>query len=39
MPEGGHPSEVKHERKAGGNEGIQTTLSKGTEKRQEVFAG
>ena len=38
-PEGGRPNGVKHERKKGSNEGIQTPLSKGNEKREEGPAG
>ena len=39
MPEGGHPSRVKHERKKGGNEGIPASLSKGIEKRKKDNTG
>jgi hypothetical protein len=39
MPQGGHPNGAEHERKTGGNEGIQAPLSKGIEKRKESPAG
>jgi hypothetical protein len=39
VPEGGHPNGVKHAGKKGGNEGIQTALPKGNEKREESSSG
>jgi hypothetical protein len=36
--EGGHPNGVNHERKTGGNQGIQVLLSKGNEKRKTSAA-
>ena len=39
MPQGGRPNGVKHERKTGGNEGIQTPLSQGVEEREKDFTG
>jgi hypothetical protein len=37
MPQGGRPNGVNYERKTGGNQGIQTSVSKGIKKRKKKF--